>query len=365
MDMNTAALAEVFPAGEHLADELEARGWTQTEFAEILDRPAQFVSEIISGKKEITRESAAQLGAALGTSAQMWLSLQDSYFLWKQSRDKAMQEELSDVRVRARLNDLAISALRNQGIITSTTTAGQVEEVKKLYNLPDVMDEPQLRIAARRGNDAEPLTPTQKAWLACVERDLPPKPLANYSQKALRELARDISSKVRAPAGFMHLPAAYAEVGVRLVYVAAFPGSRLSGVSFLLDGGPVIALSGLRRRLDIVLFTLLHETAHIARGDLDRANGPIIDDEDSAHTLGDEKETDELAASWILPSDLPAPPARVSQEWVTRTAASLAVHPIVIVGRLQRLKLLTWRTALAKDAPSVIPYLESWSKAGR
>ena len=70
-------LAEVFPAGEFLADELDARGWTQAEFAAILDRPAQFVSEIISGKKEITRESAAQIGAALGTSAEMWLSLHD------------------------------------------------------------------------------------------------------------------------------------------------------------------------------------------------------------------------------------------------------------------------------------------------
>ena len=31
--------AEVFPPGEFLADELEARGWTQTEFAEIIGRP--------------------------------------------------------------------------------------------------------------------------------------------------------------------------------------------------------------------------------------------------------------------------------------------------------------------------------------
>ena len=82
-------LAEVFPAGEFLADELDARGWTQAEFAAILDRPAQFVSEIISGKKEITRESAAQIGAALGTSAEMWLSLQDQYLLWLQKQGRA------------------------------------------------------------------------------------------------------------------------------------------------------------------------------------------------------------------------------------------------------------------------------------
>lgn len=77
--MNTPIAAELFPAGEILADELDARGWTQADFADVLGCPAQFVSEIISGKKEITRESAAQIGAALGTSAEFWLNLQDSY----------------------------------------------------------------------------------------------------------------------------------------------------------------------------------------------------------------------------------------------------------------------------------------------
>lgn len=61
--------------GDILADELDARGWTQADFADVLGRPTQFVSEIISGKKEITIESAAQIGAVLGTSAEFWLNL--------------------------------------------------------------------------------------------------------------------------------------------------------------------------------------------------------------------------------------------------------------------------------------------------
>lgn len=358
--MNTA-LAEVFPAGEHLADELEARGWTQTEFAEILGRPAQFVSEIISGKKEMTRESAAQIGAALGTSAEMWLTLQDTYFLWKQSRDKSTQDGLSEVRLRARLNDLApMGVLRKRGIITSSSTTEQVKQVKKLFRLDDIMEEPRLRIAARRGNDSEPLTATQNAWLACVEQILPKPPTYNYARKELQALARDMSRMVREPQGFASLPRAYAKAGVRLVYIEAFPSSKLSGASFLLDDGPVIALSGLRQRLDIVLFTLLHETAHVVRGDIERSDGPIIDDEDRPHTLGDDEKADELAADWIIPGDLPALPGRISQEWVNQTAATLGVHPIIIVGRLQKTKALPWRTALVRGAPNVMPQLQSW-----
>ena len=105
--MNTPIAAELFPAGEILADELDARGWTQADFAEVLGRPAQFVSEIISGKKEITRESAAQIGAALGTSAEFWLNMQDSYLLWKQSQDARTQENLDAVKTRAQLRELA------------------------------------------------------------------------------------------------------------------------------------------------------------------------------------------------------------------------------------------------------------------
>src|SRR5688500_6831719 len=101
--MSTTTFAEVFPVGEHQADELEARGWTQVAFAEVLGRPSQFVSEIIAGKKEITRESAAQIGAALVTSAEFWLNLQDSYYLWRQGQDPRTKVELEDVRLRARL----------------------------------------------------------------------------------------------------------------------------------------------------------------------------------------------------------------------------------------------------------------------
>src|SRR5215207_273516 len=74
--------AEVFPPGEYLADELETRGWTQTEFAEIIRRPLKVVNEIISGKKAITPDTAREFAAALGTSPQYWMNLESAYQLW-------------------------------------------------------------------------------------------------------------------------------------------------------------------------------------------------------------------------------------------------------------------------------------------
>lgn len=71
--------AEVFAPGEFIREEIEARGWTQKEFAKILGRPAQTVDEIINGKKEITPAMAIALGKAFGTSADLWLNMQSAY----------------------------------------------------------------------------------------------------------------------------------------------------------------------------------------------------------------------------------------------------------------------------------------------
>ena len=66
----------VFHPGETLQDELDERGITQTEFAEIIDRPTRTVNEIVNGKRAVTPETAQAIAAALGTSPEMWLKMQ-------------------------------------------------------------------------------------------------------------------------------------------------------------------------------------------------------------------------------------------------------------------------------------------------
>lgn len=68
--------AEVFPPGEFIRDEIEARGWTQAELAKILGRPLKTVSDILLGKRKITPETAHGLGEAFGVDPQFWLNLE-------------------------------------------------------------------------------------------------------------------------------------------------------------------------------------------------------------------------------------------------------------------------------------------------
>lgn len=79
--------AEVFPPGEHIWDELTARGWTLSDLAARIDRDRQLVVRLVYGTKEVTPEIAGLLGDAFGTSAEMWLGLQESYDRWKEQHD--------------------------------------------------------------------------------------------------------------------------------------------------------------------------------------------------------------------------------------------------------------------------------------
>ena len=94
-------LADAYPPGLYLREELEARGWTQRQFAQVIGRPLQTVNQIIQGRKEITPQTALELSAALGTSAELWLNLETGYRLWLAGRKDGRRKVQAVVR-RAR-----------------------------------------------------------------------------------------------------------------------------------------------------------------------------------------------------------------------------------------------------------------------
>ena len=76
-----STFTEVFPPGEFLRKELEARNWTQTELAEIIAPPVRPINEIIAGKEGITPETAIRLCESLGTGPEVWMNLESQYQL--------------------------------------------------------------------------------------------------------------------------------------------------------------------------------------------------------------------------------------------------------------------------------------------
>lgn len=71
------------PPGAHLAEELVARGMSQSELARRMGRPVQAINEIVRGVKQITAATALELQDALGIDAAFWVRLEGQYRLYK------------------------------------------------------------------------------------------------------------------------------------------------------------------------------------------------------------------------------------------------------------------------------------------
>lgn len=333
--------AVVFPPGEFLRDELEARGWTQLEFAEIIGRPPRLVNEIIAGKRGISPDTANELAAALGTSSQFWMNLETAYQLWKAA--PAPERISREARLRERF---PVREMIRRGWIEASESFDVLEaQVLHFFNIPSIDAPVQLAHAARRTNDGE-IAPGQLAWLCRVKQLAGALQVASYSETLLHKAVEDLRRLTTAPEEIRHVPKIMAACGVRFVVVEPMPGSKIDGVcSWLEDGtSPVIGLSLRQDRIDNFWFVLRHEVEHVLRGDGKGAD--IIDSnlgEGDASAGADpvaECAANNAAAEFLVPrAKLDNFIARVrplySEQKIINFAKVNGVHPGIVVGQLQ------------------------------
>lgn len=69
--------------GEHLRDDLDALEMSAAELARRLKVPTNRITGILNGQRSITADTALRLGQFFGTSAELWLRMQQRYDLKK------------------------------------------------------------------------------------------------------------------------------------------------------------------------------------------------------------------------------------------------------------------------------------------
>jgi HTH-type transcriptional regulator/antitoxin HigA len=330
--------AEGFLPGEYLSDELEARGWTQTEFADIIRRPPRVVNEIIGGKRAITPDTARDIATALGTSAQLWMNLETAYQLSKiPPRDETVAREAA-LRERFPVREMI-----KRGWISATKKYEQLEVAVLAHFGLLAIDAPiQFPHAARR-NHGEDLSTAQYAWLFRVRQLAGALRVPKFSPEKLRAAVPELERLMTEPEEVRHVPRILAEAGVRLVIVEPIPGSKIQGVCFWLENNtaPVIGLSLKGDFIDKFWFNLWHEIEHVLRGD--GKEFIMIDDFDEAPPEEDECEraANLAAADHCVPS-------RQMKDFILRHTPMFSKknmigfsrimkrHPGIVAGQIQR-----------------------------
>jgi HTH-type transcriptional regulator / antitoxin HigA len=78
--------------GEHLAEHIEAKGWSHADLAARTGLAPKLISDIINQVASLTPESALKLETALEPKAEIWLGIQsrwDLHHARKRLRDAA------------------------------------------------------------------------------------------------------------------------------------------------------------------------------------------------------------------------------------------------------------------------------------
>jgi len=342
-------VAEAFPPGEILKDELEARGWTQDVLAEITNIPAPVISNIINGKRAISVDIASSLAAAFGTTAQFWMNLETSYQLWMETKADAKISRKARLYASVPVNELV-----KRGWIEASKDIDILEDRILHFLDRESLDEPSRLVYATK-KATEKATPAQVAWVhrakqlaSCIRKvekfSRESFAIALKKLKELRKNAEDIREVARI----------LADGGVRLILIEGLPKGKIDGATFWLDEhSPVVVLSIRYDRLDYFWFALMHELGHVANRDA-LENLPILD----VNLVGDdttpfedksevEKRADQFAEGFLvekaeIETFIRRYSPLYSKQKIKNFSARIGVHPAIVLGQLQYRKEVNW-----------------------
>jgi HTH-type transcriptional regulator/antitoxin HigA len=369
--------AEVFPPGEFIREELEARGWSQVDLADILGRPVQLVNEIIANRRGVTPETARGLAAAFGTTPQYWLRLDNAYQL---SRSKGVDAGVG-LRATIYAKGPIKEMMRRRWIEPSSNPEVLAERVMKFFKLKSIDDLPEFwNHAARKSTSYDSITLAQQAWLyRAREVSRPVEVKANYSRDSLNHSITRLRDMLHVSASVSAVPEVLSEAGVKLVFVEPLPRTRIDGACFWDEGTPVVVLSLRYDRIDYFWHTLFHELSHVLRGDgLENQNRPLDTDlvGDRASTIDTkpafERDADKFAVNNLIPQKeferfIDGTRPLFSRLKVQSFARRVGVHPGIVIGQLQYRGEILYshsRDLLVKVREFVMPYpfVDGWGK---
>ncbi len=272
----------VIHPGETIADILESRNLSQKELAQRAGVSEAFLSDVIHGKKDISKSLAMGLEYALGVPSSFWLNLQSNYdaeLLALQAEDTATYEEKNILQALREFVDYLKAIGR---ISDSLSWKQQIIQLRRIFQISDLtrlgtlVPAGEFRIAEKATVDPYVLG----AWVSyCKSLGNIKHLTTEFSKESLPELIASIKQIMcngpKDPQkALMEL---FAKHGVDFSVMRNFRGAPVHGYIRKKDDGTyqmVVTIRG--SYADIFWFSLFHELGHIANGDVEKV-GVFVD----------------------------------------------------------------------------------------
>jgi HTH-type transcriptional regulator/antitoxin HigA len=329
--------------GEILCEALEERSLSQNELAQRTGRSPKMINEIVQGKAPITSDTALQLERVLGIQAKFWLNLQtnfDAFETKAKERDRLCKSVnwLKSIPIAAMIKNGWISAFGDPVL--------QLQEVLNFYGIasPELWQEHWLapKVAYKTSPTFTKDPGATSAWLRRGDILAQKIECAPYDAKAFRAAIIRLRELTLEPQQtfLTDIQTICARCGVAVVFVPCIPKAPVSGAARWLSANKAVIQLSLRHGTDDHFwFTFFHEVAHIL---LHGKREQFIDNEDEFEDL-------KVSEANAFASDTLMPPQQLQEfvasrkfdkKRVTEFANLLGIAPGIVVGKLQRHKLV-------------------------
>jgi HTH-type transcriptional regulator / antitoxin HigA len=331
--------------GETLSETLEIRGMSQAELAERTGRAKKTINEIIKGKARITPQIALELEHVLSVPAGFWNTRESQYQEYLARKDERARLEqhiawLDSIPVRAMIKSGWVKGFKDK--------IQQLREILKFFRIssPDQWDTCVKayadQVAFRKSEAFESDLPAVIAWLRRGEIEARELQCASYDHGKFKEALHAIRGLTTEPQHVFHakMVELASAAGVAVVLIPGLPKIRISAATrWLSPHKAMIQLSLLYKRNDQFWFSFFHEAAHI----LLHGKRDIFINNQEDHQNVKEIEANTFAANFLIPPSsyrALVKDGAPSKETLLQRAAELGIAPGIIVGRLQREKIL-------------------------
>lgn len=216
--------------------------------------------------------------------------------------------------------------------------------IREFFGITSEDAPPPISYAARRLSGPADPELKQQAWLMRIRHIARRQKVEEFDLEKLADIAQRLPRVLRhGPRSIPRAVELLATCGVRVVFCRELRNTQLAGATtFLPDGHPVIGLTVCRDRFDSVVFTLLHECAHLTMGHLtaESASSILDDIQDTSRTIHPtEVEANEQVSQWLFPDGFNKEKALRDIE---AAAEKFSVHPSCVAGRIQHDSRKTW-----------------------
>lgn len=322
--------------GVFLRDELEERGWLQSDLAYILGCPVQAINTIISGKRGISVDMARSLEKAFDVPADFFLNLQKMYDL---SRANEPDEGIAK-KARFYQGSYPIREMLKRGWLEDTEPDLLEAQMMRFFEVNNLNNIPHLAHSAKK-TYYDDIPTNQLAWLFRVKQIAKALEVPPYSKKSLLRAVLGLKDLMEEPEEIRHVPRILMEAGVRFIIVESLPSAKIDGVCFWLNNqSPVIGMSIRYDRIDNFWFVLRHEIEHVLQKH--GLNREIIDTEllenempvSEEEMIANKAASDFCIAGDKLTSFIARKQTYISERDLLGFAYKLRIHPGIAVGQL-------------------------------